>query len=514
MSNPALIEIDRLLATARFRHFVELMWPAVSSDPFQSGYHVEAICEHLQAVAENKIKRLALNVAVRHSKSLLCSVLFPAWLWARDQSERIITSTYSQQLTVRDAVRSRQLLESNLYKTYFPPVSFVDDSNRKDFYANLSKGHRLSVSLGSRTAGFDASKVVADDLQDIATRNSQAERDKVEDYFETALCSRLVYNGREGIVLAGHRTHDDDIFGRLRAKYGDSGDWAWLVLPEEFSPKFSTWFNGVGWRDKRQEGELLWPERFSSEVLAGERKRYRHEFSAIFNQEPTAKEGTLFKREWFKHYTEDETHYYLGTRRVAKAGAWRIATVDTAVSVNPEADFTVCQVWDLIGNNLILVHQLRKRLDGVKIVPALTEIWNTYQPQFLAVEKQFVGQFVCDQLRNQNILVKPFDAKKHGDKETRAISGEIRLEAGQVWFPSDKSWVADLESELLAFPHGLHDDQCFIAGTFIETNKGSKPIETISVGDMVLTRKGYRKVAACGFTGVKPTITLRADGVI
>jgi hypothetical protein len=58
------------------------------------------------------------------------------------------------------------------------------------------------------------------------------------------------------------------VYSRLRAKYGDDGTWTWLTLPEEYTPKFSTWYNGIGWKDKRVEGELLWPERFTAKVLA------------------------------------------------------------------------------------------------------------------------------------------------------------------------------------------------------------------------------------------------------
>jgi len=35
-----------------------------------------------------------------------------------------------------------------------------------------------------------------------------------------------------------------------------------------------------------------------------------------------------------------------------------------------------------------------------------------------------------------------------------------KFEAGQVFLPEQASWLADLESELFAFPGGKHDDQC------------------------------------------------------
>jgi hypothetical protein len=45
-----------------------------------------------------------------------------------------------------------------------------------------------------------------------------------------------------------------------------------------------------------------------------------------------------------------------------------------------------------------------------------------------------------------------------------------------------------------------HGDMCFVPGTLIQTIDGEKPIERICVGDRVLTRCGYRSVAACGRT--------------
>lgn len=497
--NPTLVEIDRLLAAAKFGHFVELLWPAVSTEPFVPGYHIDAICEHLQAVAEGKLSRLVINLAIRHTKSLLCSVLFPAWLWVRNPAEMIITASYSKDLTVRDAVRTRRVLESDLFRRYFPPVQFIDDTNRKDYYQNTHKGHRLSVSIGSRTAGFDATVIVADDIHDFATRTSQAERDAACDYFETGLLSRFVDKSKERAVLAGHRVHEDDVYARLRAKYGDDGTWSWLVLPEEYTPKFSEWSNGLGWKDRRKEGELLWPERFNATVLAGEKKRYRHEYSAIFLQEPTPAEGTLFKREWFKYWTAEEDehgrYYVLGGKRYSQAKAWRIGLVDTAISTSAEADYTVCSMVDVVGPHLVLVDQLRGRFDGNKIVPKLAEFYGRHQPQFLAVEKQFVGKFVLDQLREREVVVKAFDARHHGDKEQRAVAAEIKMEAGQVWFPAGEPWVAALEKELLAFPNGSHDDQVdalSMAAILVEKYKGR--VEEVETPEEVQARVERERV--------------------
>jgi predicted phage terminase large subunit-like protein len=45
------------------------------------------------------------------------------------------------------------------------------------------------------------------------------------------------------------------------------------------------------------------------------------------------------------------------------------------------------------------------------------------------------------------------------DKLSRSLPLQARMEAGQVWLPTDAQWLGELERELLAFPNGRHDDQ-------------------------------------------------------
>ena len=47
---------------------------------------------------------------------------------------------------------------------------------------------------------------------------------------------------------------------------------------------------------------------------------------------------------------------------------------------------------------------------------------------------------------------------KH-DKKIRMAIQSAKFESGQVFFPKEAPWLADLEAELFAFPSGRHDDQ-------------------------------------------------------
>lgn len=50
-------------------------------------------------------------------------------------------------------------------------------------------------------------------------------------------------------------------------------------------------------------------------------------------------------------------------------------------------------------------------------------------------------------------------------------------------------------------------DNCLAKGTLVLTNKGEVPIEKIKIGDMVMTRKGYKKVLNTMYKGIQPVIT-------
>ena len=49
--------------------------------------------------------------------------------------------------------------------------------------------------------------------------------------------------------------------------------------------------------------------------------------------------------------------------------------------------------------------------------------------------------------------------KPEHDKRTRMSIESGKFESGQVIFPNQAPWLADLEAELFAFPKARHDDQ-------------------------------------------------------
>lgn len=62
--------------------FIREAWHILEPDqPLVWNWHLDAICQHLEAVTDGKITRLLINIPPGTSKSLIVSVLWPAWEW-------------------------------------------------------------------------------------------------------------------------------------------------------------------------------------------------------------------------------------------------------------------------------------------------------------------------------------------------------------------------------------------------------------------------------------------------
>jgi hypothetical protein len=97
---PNLIpEIDKELATRSLQEFIKQAWIILQPvTPFVPGWHIDALCEHLEAISHGQIRNLVINIPPRHMKSLAVSIFCAAGLSlllaAGDQEDRIIGLYY------------------------------------------------------------------------------------------------------------------------------------------------------------------------------------------------------------------------------------------------------------------------------------------------------------------------------------------------------------------------------------------------------------------------------------
>jgi len=252
----------RELSRRSLADFVRLAWPVIEpGQPYVHGPHVDVMCQALERVARGETKRLLLNVPPGTMKSLLVGVFFPMWMWGPQgrPSARFVGVAHEQSLGVRDNLKCRRLASSDWYqKLWGDTVTLTGDQNTKVNFENTATGFR-QVATPSNITGRRGDFVILDDPLSAENANSEAEREKVNLWFREALPTRLNNPDSSAIIVVMQRLHERDVSGLiLSEKLG----YEHLMLPMRFEPDRA---DPEDWRT--DEGELLFPERFSEETV-------------------------------------------------------------------------------------------------------------------------------------------------------------------------------------------------------------------------------------------------------
>jgi predicted phage terminase large subunit-like protein len=65
-------------------------------------------------------------------------------------------------------------------------------------------------------------------------------------------------------------------------------------------------------------------------------------------------------------------------------------------------------------------------------------------------------------------MIRPIGVKPDGSKADRMVAQSAKIEAGHVYLPKEADWLDSFLLELLAFPHGRHDDQADSVSQFLK----------------------------------------------
>ncbi len=88
--------------------------------PYLPNWHLDAICYLLQRVLRGEVTRAIINLPPRSLKSILTSVVFPAFLLGHHPRSKIFCISYGTDLAAKHASDFRSLVESSWYRSAFP----------------------------------------------------------------------------------------------------------------------------------------------------------------------------------------------------------------------------------------------------------------------------------------------------------------------------------------------------------------------------------------------------------
>lgn len=460
--------VEREMCRQSLAQFVRQAWHVIEpAQPYVHGWHIDAVCEHLEAVTNGQITRLSIEVPPGTMKSLAVSVFWPAWEWGPRgmQSMRFVATSHSERLAIRDNLRARRLIQSEWLQKRWP-IKMVGDQNAKTKFENDKTGFREAMPFTSLT-GTRGDRVVIDDPLSVDDALSDPKRAAVNTTFLEAVPTRLNNPAKSAIVVVMQRLHQRDVVGTIEAK-GLGYDR--LVLPMEFEPERRC-RTSIGFEDPRTEdGELLFPARFPREVLDRDRKTMgSYAWAGQMQQRPAPRDGGMFKRGWFEVVEAmPQAAKSNGVRR------WDIAATEDQPGRDP----------DYLAGVRVFEHGGVFYVDSVvrdRVSPAGVEriIKNTAEADGRAVRIRIpqdpgaAGKIAAAAYIG---MLPMFDIRavlETGSKIVRANPVSAQAEAGNIKLVRGP-WIEDFLSELCDFPNGAHDDQVdALSGAFAELVTGT-----------------------------------------
>ena len=237
-----------------------------------------------------------------------------------------------------------------------------------------------------------------------------------------------------------------------------------------------------------EEGKSNWEERFPVEDILKEKDSWRALGKLdIWEREKMciaiSPERQMFKKEYFKYYAPNEL-------KLEECSIY--TTVDLAISEKESADYTViCTVAVNPDNHWFVLEVDYDRYDPSQTIDAIFRAVQKYKPIYVGVEKvayqASVRHYLEKEMPKRNVWFTVKDLEAQSRKELRISTLQPRFKAGTVWFPMGATFLTELESELLSFPRGLHDD--LIDALAYESQLAIPPVgaySTVSTDDIPL----------------------------
>jgi predicted phage terminase large subunit-like protein len=447
--------------------YVRHLWGSIDSAPLIWGWHLDAICLHLQAMYENRLNKLIISIGPGYSKSLITSVFFPTWIWTKHPSYKFITSSSLEKLVFRDSDKSMSLIDSPVYKELFGDgFKMSRTMNSMGYRKNDQNGERICYPTGAGT-GFRADLQIIDDPLTVEQSYSSIERKFAQRWFDTTMSNRFVDMHHARRILIAQRTHLEDLSGYLLAKR----EYQHLCLPTEFDPdrRCVTYdLNGVElFRDPRTEkGELLCPEYFGP-VQNEQAKADLGSFgyAAQHDQTPVPIGGGFIKREWFA--TRHSPLSIVGTELTPWKFEKIVIVLDATLKGKATSD-RVCGICAGIKQSrAFILDIIWDQMSWGVTMTKLKALKQLYHADQVAIEDTVNGASIISEIRENprceiGCPVIPL-ATGNKAKEVRIQLSAPYIEAGRIILPyggfrSTKLGVDEFIDEVTSYPFAPNDD--------------------------------------------------------
>lgn len=406
------------------------------------------IIEKLESVVYDNSKNLVISISPRFGKSAIMRY-FMAWTYAINRNCNNIYTSYSDELVRQFSGEIRDLVNSDLFQKLFG-IRIKEDTQNKGLWQVQGGGSTRACSMGGSITGFGAGNtdtkryggcILVDDPLKADDAHSETAKKACWTYFTETLLSRR-NSENTPIIIIMQRLAVDDIVGTLKK---NNAEFEYLEFPV------------------LENGESIWPERFSTEALLKLQKEQPGFFAAQYMQNPIVEGGNLFK-------------YYMFVRGPMPSHYdYTFITCDTASTSKQTSDYTAAGFWgvsiDEAGNKrLYLLDLLWDKIDAAQSEAYLVPFIKKHAHEnFIGalIEPKGHGIYLNQRMPLYNVpmqapdKVDEFFKDRRLDKVARAniiiphlVSNPVIVGEG-----IDDEQFDSFKRELLAFPDGEHDDR-------------------------------------------------------
>ena len=425
---PSLKAIDAELARRDFHYFLEWSRPTWNWD----WPHIRLMAERVQQTMDGDAPPwLLAEIGPQYGKTQLMTVGLTVWLLHRYPGIRIAIGSFSQDSANRMSLDARRLAQE---------VGLRLDKERSAIQEWMVEGggRVRVVGRGGTLTGYPVDVMILDDLlKDGQEAESALIRDGVRDWISSVVMTR---NPQYGFAT-GTPWHHEGPQTYLRENYGD-------ILHELVLPSFAGENDPLG----RAEGELLCEARWPRAKLERERKANPYRFEALYQCNPTPREGSLFKVSMLRFVEAHEVPVGLPTVRVwdlaATSGGGDYTAGVKMAGPDAEGTFYVVDVvrgqWDATERNRII--RATAEQDGPLVRIGIPQDPGAAGKEVVAAMRRLLAGFAV------------FDETETGSKELRAEPLAAQVGGGSVAVVRSH-WTSDLVEEFRTFPLGKNDDQ-------------------------------------------------------
>lgn len=422
-------------------------------NPIETGLalHHRVLMALLEKVHRREIKQLMVFMPPGAAKSTYTSVVYPAYGMAKRKGSRFILGSYASAIAWKQSRRTRQIVRSGKYRPIFGTGLVAGNQSVEEWALDNGSEYMAGGILAGMTGNRATDLLIDDPVAGRDEADSGTIRKRTREAYEDDLSTRLMPGGATVIIQT--RWHQEDLAGGILPVdwKGESGfirgrdglDWFVLCVPAIADRTDDP----LG----RKVGERLWPEWFTDEHF--ERfKANQRTWNALFQQKPTAEEGTYFKAEWFADRYERPPE---GLRKFG----W------SDYAVTPDGgDFTEHGVFGLDASDRMFVLDWWGGQTSSDVwVEKQCDLIYKHRPLMWGAERGVIARsiepYLTTRMRQRRLIDTRLEwLTTTGDKTAMARGAQAMASMGSIKFPRRSGFHERVIAQLTAFPAGAYDD--------------------------------------------------------